>query len=463
MNIDAAIKTDRLISAGGLRSGFVLIKQGIIIDVVTELPAGDFPVTDLGSLVLMPGIVDPHVHINEPGRTAWEGFDTATRAALAGGITTLVEMPLNASPVTTTVNAFEKKLESIGLTGKLRPGTAGPGGKLHVNCGFWGGVIPGNENEIEPLINQGVLGFKAFLTHSGIDEFPNVTEEDLRKAQPIIASHGLPLLVHCELSEQAANDVTNNRSYTEYVLSRPKKWEDDAIALIIRLCEEFNCRTHIVHLSSADSIEQIRRAKEKGLPLTVETAQHYLYFNEEMIGEGQTVFKCAPPIRDKQNNQLLWQALKEGIIDFVASDHSPAPPELKEIGSGNFRNAWGGISSLQFALPTLWTAARNQGCQLEDMAKWLSENPSRLPGLENNKGRIEKGYDADFVVWDPEKEFTVAEEMILHRHKITPYLHENLYGVVEQTWLAGKKVFDKGKFLHLNKGQVIFGKRRIIT
>jgi allantoinase len=378
--IDAAIISNRTITPDGIRRAAILIKTGKIIDVVSELPEGDFAVTDVGDHVLMPGIVDPHVHINEPGRTDWEGFDTGTRAALAGGITSLVEMPLNASPVTTTVKAFDEKIDATK-------------GKLHTNCGFWGGVVPGNEKDIEPLIERGVLGFKAFLTHSGIEEFLNVTEDDLRKAMPIISKHDLPLLVHCELSSPTPHSPLATRYYQEYLSSRPKKWEDDAIALMIRLCEEFNCQTHIVHLSSADSIEQIVKAKQKGLPLTVETCQHYLFFSAEQIKDGQTEFKCAPPIREKANNEKLWQALQDGIIDYVATDHSPSPPALKELGSGDFMKAWGGISSIQFALPVLWTAAKKHGCSLQDIAKWLCEKPALLPQLKT-KGKIAKGYDA---------------------------------------------------------------------
>ena len=444
---DAVIKCDRVITPVGIKKAVVLIKDGRIADVLNELPPGDFLVTDLGNKVLMPGIVDPHVHINEPGRTDWEGFDTATRAAIAGGITTLIEMPLNASPVTTTTIALDEKIRATR-------------GKLHTNCGFWGGVVPGNENDIEPLIEKGILGFKAFLVHSGIDEFPNVSEEDLRKVMPAIARHGLPLLVHCELRSNFQHSTFNiqHSSYSNYLSSRPKKWENDAIALIIHLCEEFNCRTHIVHLSSADSIEQITKAKTKGLPLTAETCHHYLYFSAEEIMDGATAFKCAPPIREKINNEKLWQALKEGIIDFVATDHSPSLPEMKELLSGDFMKAWGGISSLQFSLPVLWTAAKKHDCSLSDIAKWLSEKPASLPGIQDQKGNVAKGYDADLVVWDPEKKFTVSENMNYHKHKITPYMNEELYGVVEQTWLGGKKVYDSGKFLHLNKGNLISGK-----
>jgi allantoinase len=453
---DRAIKSEGVITPNGIIKGAVLIKDGKIEDIVSKVPAGDFSIIDVGNKVLMPGEIDPHVHINEPGRTDWEGFDTATRAAIAGGITTLVDMPLNSSPVTTTAKAFDEKINAAmggGQTGTVRP-------VLHTNCGFWGGIVPGNENEIEPLIEKGVLGFKAFLTHSGIDEFPNVTENDLRKAMPVIAKHGLPLLVHCELeTSQKLNPdsyrvKSQNSSYHQYLLSRPKKWEDDAIALMIRLCEEFNCRVHIVHLSSADSIEQIKKAKQRGLSLTVETGQHYLYFNAEDIKDGQTQFKCAPPIRKKENNERLWQALKEGIIDFVATDHSPAPPEMKELASGDFMKAWGGISSIQFALPVLWTAARKRNCSIDDMVKWLCENPSKLAGIQKSKGKIQKGYDADLVVWDPGKSFIVTENIIQHKHKITPYLGEELFGVIEQTYLKGEKVFDNGSFI-FNKGNLL--------
>jgi allantoinase len=436
MLFDIAIQSNRVITPSGIKKAAVLIKDRIIIDIVDTI-ANDDRVIDIGNKVLMPGIIDPHVHINEPGRTEWEGFNTAGKAALAGGITTLVDMPLNSSPVTTTAAAFDLKLDAAQKS--LQNG--GP------QIGFWGGIIPGNENEIEPLIQKGVLGFKAFLTHSGIDEFPNVTEADLDKAMPVIAKHNLPLLVHCELSDDIHHSLvtTHPQSYRYYLESRPRKWEDDAIALMIRLCEKYHCRTHIVHLSSSNSIDAIRKAKQKGLPLTGETGQHYLYFNAESIPDGQTVFKCAPPIREKENNELLWTALKEGVIDFVATDHSPAPPSLKEINSGNLEKAWGGIASLQFALPVLWTAARKHGGSLENIAKWLCENPGLL--IKKPKGKIQKGYDADLTVWDPEQSFVVKEDMIHHRHKATPYMEEELYGVVEQTWVKGKKAFDSGNFM----------------
>lgn len=440
---DLALKSKNTITPEGKTEALVLIRDGRIADLAPIETEVSCEVIDLQDKALMPGVIDTHVHINEPGRTDWEGFDTATKAAIAGGLTTLIDMPLNSAPVTTTVANFEEKLAVARQN-------------LHTNCGFWGGVIPGNEKEIEPLIQKGILGFKAFLTHSGIDDFPNATEADLRKVMPILASHNLPLLVHCELSEENDNWRKNDkRSYQNYLASRPKKWEDDAVALMIRLCEEFNCRTHIVHLSSANSLEQIAAAKAKGLPLTVETGQHYLFFNAEAIPDGQTQYKCAPPIREKENNDQLWEALKTGLIDFVATDHSPAPPDLKQLRSGDFTTAWGGIASLQFALPVLWTAAKKRGLQFNYIARWLSENPSKLAGLENQKGKIAKGFDADLVVLDPEKTFTVTEAGTYHKHKISPYNGLELNGVIEQTYLSGKKVFDNGTFTQLNQGQII--------
>lgn len=438
-----AIRSKRIVTPKGVKDGFVMINDGKIADVVSALPEGYFTrVVEVGDNVLMPAVIDPHVHINEPGRTEWEGFDTATKAAIAGGIGMMVDMPLNSSPVSTTVKAFEEKLVAAQT-------------KLHTNVGFWGGIVPGNESEIEGLIEKGVLGFKAFLTHSGIDEFPNVTEEDLRKAMPIITKHNLPLLVHCELTTNDRPATTDVRSYKQYVASRPKEWEDNAIAMMLNLCEQYNCHVHIVHISSANSIEQIAKAKQRGLPVTVETAQHYLYFNAEDIPDGNTAFKCAPPIREKANNEQLWQALKAGVIDLVATDHSPAPPSMKCLETGDFTKAWGGIASIQFALPVLWTAAKRKGFAIHDVVKWLCENPAHLAGVSQSKGKIQQGYDADLAVLDAEGTFVVMESMIEHRHKITPYLNETLDGVVEQTYLAGVQVYDNGNLLKPNQGKVV--------
>lgn len=442
---DLGIHSNKVITPGGVINATVFIKDGIITGISPG--GGSEEVIDVKDKVLMPGLIDPHVHINEPGRTAWEGFDTATRAAIAGGITSLVDMPLNSSPVTTTVNGLNQKISATK-------------NQLHSNCGFWGGIIPGNSNEIDSLVEKGVLGFKAFLIDSGIDEFPMVSEIDLRKAMPGIAKHKLPLLVHCELDhEHIANRFESNtgdpKSYQSYLNSRPKQWENNAIALMIRLCEEYNCHVHIVHLSSAESIEQIMEAKKRGLPLTVETAQHYLHFSAEQIQDGQTQFKCAPPIRESENNEQLWDGLKSGIIDFVATDHSPATPALKELETGDFTKAWGGIASLQLALPVLWTSGRKRNCDLNDIAKWMCLNPAKLIGKTKSCGKIAIGYDADLIVWDAEATFLVTEQLLYHKHKMTPYIGEKLLGVVEQTYINGIQVFDNGIFPHLNKGKII--------
>ena len=440
-----ALHSKQIALPEGIRDATIFIQDGLIRGIEEGLISGmGAGLLDMGDKVVMPGVIDPHVHINEPGRTDWEGFETATRSALAGGITTLVDMPLNSSPVTTTAAAFDQKL-------------AATAGQLYCNVGFWGGVVPGNEKEIGSLIDRGVLGFKAFLTHSGIDEFPNVTEADLRKVMPAIARSGLPLLVHCELEGEVSGRAVeaDRRSYRNYLLSRPPVWEEDAIALMIRLCAEYRCRTHIVHLSSAGSIDLIRRAKDKELPLTAETAQHYLYFAAEGIRDGATSFKCAPPIRSRENNDQLWEALQEGVIDFVATDHSPAPPDLKELGSGDFIRAWGGISSVQLALSALWTFTRKKGGTPGDLVKWLCAGPAALIGQSGRRGEISRGRIADLVVWDPGAEFIVTKEDLHHKHKITPYLGERLAGVMEQTWLGGVKVFDRGVVTGPGEGQPI--------
>ncbi len=426
-----------------MQGGYVVVDEGLIQEVTAYHPGCNAEeILDVSDDVIMPGIIDPHVHINEPGRTDWEGFETATRAAVSGGIIMLVDMPLNASPVTTTVDAFEKKLQAAH-------------GKIYSDVGFWGGVIPGNQQHIEPLIKDGVLGFKAFLSHSGIDEFANVTEADLRKVMPILAHYNLPLLVHCELTDDVGRaQPGKERVYCNYLATRPPEWEDNAIALMIRLCEEYNCPVHIVHLSSATSIGQIAAAKQKGLPLTVETAQHYLYFAAEDISDGQTAYKCAPPIRDRKNNDQLWVALQNGIIDFVATDHSPAPPAIKQLQSGDFINAWGGIASVQFALPALWTAAQQRNMAVEKLAGWLCTGPATLAGVGANRGRIQKGYRADLVIWNPEEKFTVTADMILHKHKVTPYLNHQLSGVTKYTYLQGQMVLENGAIKE-NKGKII--------
>lgn len=433
MSDPCALHSTRVITPSGVIEATLILADGKIQDVLPgRVEREGITFESFGHKVIMPGVIDAHVHINEPGRTEWEGFETATKAAAAGGITTLIEMPLNASPVTTTAEALRIKLDAAK-------------GKLHVNCGFYGGVIPTNIDELEALLNVGVFGIKAFLTHSGIDEFPNVTEADLRKALPILKKHDAKLLVHCELETLPAPKPTEPRSYAQYLASRPRQWENDAIALMIRLSEEFAVHVHIVHVSSSEALPMIRDAKRRGVHITAETCPHYLVFCAEEIPDGATEFKCAPPIRERANNELLWEALKDGTLDLVATDHSPAPPDMKETQSGDFMKAWGGIAGLQFLLPAFWTGAKVRGFSLEDVARLLCTNPADFLGLRE-KGRIAPGCDADLVIWDPEASFSVKAEDIQHRHKLTPYVGRSSFGALERTIVRGMMVYVDGRF-----------------
>ena len=399
---------------------------------------------DVGDAVLMPGIIDAHVHINEPGRTDWEGFDTATQAAAAGGITTVADMPLNASPVTTTVKAFMQKLDAAN-------------NKLHVNVGFYGGLVPGNTGDLASLAEAGVLGIKCFLVHSGIDEFPNVGEKEMNEAMPIIAKCNLPLLAHCEIYDnESDNDFDKHEtSYKHYLESRPKEWENDAVDMMISLCRKHNCSTHIVHVSSAEALENITSAKKEGLPLTAETCAHYIYFNAADIPNGNCLYKCAPPIREKENNEQLINALGNGTLDFITTDHSPAPPEVKELQSGNLKKAWGGIASLQFLLPASWTALK-ESMPLEKFIPLLTSQPAAFLKIDNRKGEIKIDYNTNLVIWNPEENEMITDTCILFRHKISPYIGKTLFGVVQKTIVNGKTVYsDKIVNSELKSGKII--------
>ena len=393
---------------------------------------------DFGEAALLPGLVDSHVHINEPGRTEWEGFSTATRAAAAGGYTMLVDMPLNCVPATTTVEALRAKRR------------AAPG-QCQVDWAAWGGVVHDNSDKLEALADAGIAGFKCFLVHPGIDEFTRVGEVELRAALPHVARTGLPLLVHAELPGpiDAATDRLRDQDwtrYTTYLQSRPDEAELAAIRFMLSLCREYSFPLHIVHLATGLALEQLRAARAAGLPVSVETCPHYLYLEAEKIPDGGTICKCAPPIRGRVNREQLWQGLRDGIIDLVVTDHSPCPPEMKRVGEGNFLNAWGGIASLSIALPVMWTEASRRGFTLSDLARWMAQQPARLAGCGARKGQIAAGYDADLVVFDPEAEFTVTEDRLHHRHRVSPYLGERLRGIVQQTYLRGTVVFDHGRF-----------------
>ncbi len=440
-----ALRSRRVVTSSEVRDAAVIVSGEKIVAVVApgDIPAS-CPIEDALDRVVLPGLVDAHVHINEPGRTEWEGFETATRAAAAGGITSLVDMPLNSSPVTTTPEALAIKLQAAQ-------------GKLWVDCGFYGGIVPGVRGQIGPLVSSGVMGFKAFLCHSGIDEFPNASALDLSDAMPELARAGVPLLVHAELTGPARPATTltplEARSYARYLASRPREWEHEAIRLLIGLCRETGCRVHVVHLSSADALPMIARARSEGLPLFVETCPHYLVFAAEEIPDGDPRYKCAPPIRERENRERLWDGLREGLIDTIGTDHSPAPPALKQLASGDLDRAWGGIASLQVALPAVWTEAQRRGFTLSDLTTWMARRPAELLGISSAKGAIAPGRDADLVVFDADATFTVDAASLHDRHRLTPYEGRRLAGAVEATYLRGSLVYRSGEFAKSASGR----------
>jgi allantoinase len=423
------IRSRRMVLPDGVSEGAAFVRDGRIELIGGyDLQQEADQTVDLGDLPLLPGLVDSHVHVNEPGRTEWEGFATATRAALAGGVTTICDMPLNSSPVTTTVAALRAKATAAA-------------GQCSVDVAFWGGAVPGNTAEFAGLLDAGVVGFKCFLSDSGIPEFPPLSRAELRSAMAALAESGAPMIVHAEDPSQVTEPT--GPSYDAFVASRPTVAERRAIETVISAAAFSGARAHIVHLAAADCAALIASARAAGIALSAETCPHYLFFAAEEVQPGHTEFKCCPPIRYAVNREALWRALGDGAIDAIVSDHSPCTPSLKGLPDGDFRTAWGGISSLQLGLPVVWSVARRRGFSLADIARWMSLFPADLAGL-STKGRIAVGYDADFVAFDPDASWQVRAAELLHKHPVTPYEGRALTGRVERVWLRGAEVTPGG-------------------
>ncbi|MFE2928302.1 allantoinase AllB [Streptomyces goshikiensis] len=430
MAVELVLRSTRVITPGGTRAASVAVAAGRITAVLAhdaEVPAGA-RLEDFGDDVLLPGLVDTHVHVNDPGRTEWEGFWTATRAAAAGGITTILDMPLNSLPPTTTVDHLRVKQDVARA-------------KAHVDVGFWGGALPDNVKDLRPLHDAGVYGFKCFLSPSGVEEFPQLDQERLATSLAEITGFGGLLIVHAEDPHHLESAPQNpGPKYADFLASRPRDAENTAIQNLIDQARRLNARVHVLHLSSSDALPLIAAAKAEGVRITVESCPHFLTLTAEEVPDGATEFKCCPPIREAANQDLLWDALADGTIDCVVSDHSPSTADLK---TGDFASAWGGISSLQLGLPAIWTEARRRGRTLEDVVRWMSAAPAALAGLDA-KGAIEAGRDADFAVLAPDETFTVDPAELHHRNQVTAYAGKTLYGVVKSTWLRGTRIADHG-------------------
>lgn len=430
---EQVLRSTRVITPEGTRAASVTVADGTITAVLpydAPVPEGA-RLEDLGDDVLLPGLVDTHVHVNDPGRTEWEGFWTATRAAAAGGITTLIDMPLNSLPPTTTVDHLRTKRRVAA-------------DKAHVDVGFWGGALPDNVEDLRPLHEAGVFGFKAFLSPSGVDEFPHLDQERLARSLAEVAAFDGLLIVHAEDPHHlAAAPRHGGPKYADFLASRPRDAEDTAIAHLVDQAKRLDARVHVLHLSSGDALPVIAAAKADGVRVTVETCPHYLTLTAEEVPDGASEFKCCPPIREAANQDLLWQALADGTIDCVVTDHSPSTADLK---TDDFSTAWGGISGLQLSLPAVWTEARGRGHGLEDVVRWMSTRTAALVGLDARKGAIAPGRDADFAVLAPDETFTVDPAALQHRNRVTAYAGRTLYGVVKSTWLRGRRVVADGAF-----------------
>ncbi|GAA3586037.1 allantoinase AllB [Kribbella ginsengisoli] len=427
--MDLVIRARRMVSTTGLVPAAVGVKDGRIVSIEpydTDLNASE-AVELAEDEVLFPGLVDSHVHVNDPGRTDWEGFTSATRAAAAGGVTTIIDMPLNSIPPTCDVPSLELKRKTAQS-------------QAFVDVGFWGGAIPGNAEQLRPLHEAGTFGFKCFLLHSGVDEFPPLDHAQLEQAMREISSFDGLLIVHAEDAHQIDHaPAPDGASYLRFLHSRPREAENKAVAEVIDLARQTGCRVHILHVSSADVLPLLAEARRDGVPITAETCPHYLTFSAEEIPDGATQYKCCPPIREAANRELLWQGLRDGVIDLVVSDHSPSTIDLKRLDTGDFGAAWGGIASLQVGLPAVWTGARERGFTLTDVARWMCQAPAAQVGLAH-KGRLEVGYDADFCVFAPDESFVVDVAALHHKNAITPYAGRPLAGVVRSTWLRGRPI-----------------------
>lgn len=443
--MELLLHSNRVITPDGIRPATIHIRDGLIQSVFSgRRELIHIPIEDLGDLVIMPGIIDPHVHVNDPFQSDWKGFDSTTKAAAAGGVTSIIDMPSNAQLPTTTAQALELKV-------------AAARDQIHVNCGFWGGVVPGNASEMIRLLEMGALGLKAFLGNSGIDNFPAIQESELRKAMPLLTSQNLPLLVHCELNGSSPSGPTKTpiKSYLDYMKSRPESWEIQAIDLIIRLTWDYHCRSHITNLSAADALPAIRIARQSHLPISVETCPQYLSYNAEGLADEAPLFECAPPIRRKSNNDLLWEALINEDIDFIASGHTPIPTELDDLESNSFIKAKRGMANLPLSLPLIWTEAKKRSIGFYSIFKWFCYNPAQFLGLDHLKGSIASGYDADIVVWNPEETFKVTTDILLDDNKVSPHLNRHLSGKIERTYVSGNLVYNNGAFNALQKGNLI--------
>jgi allantoinase len=435
--VDLVVRSRRTVTAAGERPAAVVVTGGRIVavepyDADPATTGGAAEDVDLGDTALLPGLVDTHVHVNEPGRTEWEGFATATRAAGAGGVTAIVDMPLNSLPPTTDVAALKIK-------------QAAAAGQIHVDVGFWGGAVPGNAAQLPDLHAAGVFGFKAFLADSGVPEFPPVSPAQLAAA---LAAVDAQFVVHAE-DPAHLHPAASSPVYADFLASRPADAEQAAIATAVDAARTAARRVHIVHLSAADALPLIAAARAEGVRVTAETCPHYLTLDAGAIPDGATEFKCCPPIRDAANADRLWAALADGLITCVVSDHSPCTPQLKRRDTGDFAAAWGGIASVQLGLPVIWTAARARGYTLADVVSWMARRPADLVGL-HGKGRIAVGADADLVAFDPDGTFVVDPHRLHHRNPVTPYAGKTLRGVVRTTWLRGRRVTGseaRGRFL----------------